>query len=535
MKRSTFRGAAIGLSAVVVTALAVAGASPALAAPNQYAPSIGTATGTAVTTPVNVPVAIKTSALCPTGSGVVNGFMNSTDAAIVDAVVISANSTDLANLTTSGMPLDNNLLGLAAAAGKVLVNGRYEVSVVCFPDAFSAPTAQFDAAFTVTGGANATAPGTSATWDVAAAPASSTNLTVSPASPQALGTSVTLTAAVTSTAPVAGTVQFRSGTTALGAPVAVSGGSAVLTTTTLPAGTQQLTAEFIPTNPAVVAGSTSAPLPFTITAPAQATTTTLSSSPAAPTTADVVSLSAAVSVASGTVGTGTVTFNEVVGSTPTPVGTANVSGGSASVSVTGLSAGTHTYTATYAGNAAFLTSTSAPITVTVTTFTGASASESITTTVNAGALTITAGGTVDLGALALNTANTLLVSQPKDINTVTVTDTRAGNLGWTVNGAVTDFAGPGTAQINSENLGWTPRVVSQLPVQNVTAGNAVPPGAGVAVGATTGAGIKSGKLLASAAAGGSLGTAELTAALVLQAPTSTTPGTYNATLTLTAL
>ncbi|MFN0281078.1 MAG: hypothetical protein ACKVZ6_03815, partial [Kineosporiaceae bacterium] len=194
-------------AATVVAALLASGATAAQAAPDQYAPSIGTATGTVATTPVNVPVAIRTSAPCPSGSGVVNGFVNSTAAGIVDGVVISANSTDLGTLSTSGMPLDNNLLGLAASAGKVLVNGRYEISVVCFPDAFSAPSAQFDAAFTVSGGATPTAPGSSATWDVAGPEATSTTLSASPVGTAQAGDPVTLTAAV-SPASAAGTVQF---------------------------------------------------------------------------------------------------------------------------------------------------------------------------------------------------------------------------------------------------------------------------------------------------------------------------------------
>jgi hypothetical protein len=532
MKRSTFRGAALVVTAATLTALGAVGASPASAAPNQYAPSIGTATGTVTTTDTGIPVSIRTSAPCPSGTTAINGFFESTAAAIpAGSLIIGANQTDVGNMTTSGVPLADNLKGLASAAGKVLVNGVYDVQILCLPDPFSAPTAQFDGSFTVSGGVG-TGAGTTAVWAVAAAPSSTTVLSVSPASPQALGASVTLSATVTSSAAVSGTVQFRSGTTALGAPVAVTGGAASLTTTALPAGTLSLTAEFIPAAGANISGSTSAAVPFTITAPAQATTTTLSSSPAAPTTADAVTLSAAVTVGSGTVNSGTVVFSEG----GTTVGTAAVTNGTASISLTGLTAGGHTYTAVYQGNAAFLTSTSATVTVTVTQFAGVTATETITATVGAGALTITAGGAVDLGTLALNSGNTLLVSTPKDLAPVTVTDTRAGQLGWTVNGSVTDFTGPGTAKINGENLGWTPRVISAGAGQTVAAGPSVAPANGVAPGAAaTGAGIKASKVLATAANGASIGTAQLTAALLLQAPTSTTAGSYSTTLTLTAL
>lgn len=529
MKRNAYRGAALLVAALAATAVS---AAPASAVPDEFAPSIGTVVGTTASTPVNVPVSIRTSAACPAGTGVVNGFFQSTDAGIATgAVIISANSTDVATINTAGMPLDNNMLGLAQAAGRVLVNGRYDVSIVCFPDAFSAPTAQFDGAFVVTGGATPTAPGTLATWETPAAPSSSTSLAVSPASPQVLGTSVTLTATVTSTAPVNGSVVFRNGTTQLGtAPV--TGGTASFTTTALPPGTLSLTAEFVPATGANIAGSTSAPVPYTITAPAQATTTTLASSPAAPTTADVLTLTATVAAGANPANGGQVVFSEVGGG---QVGTATVTGGTAAISVTGLTAGTKTYRAVYQGNAQFLTSTSADLSVTVTAFAGVTASEEITAVVEAGALTITAGGTVPLGSLALNPGATLLVSTPRDMNDVTVTDTRAGNLGWFVNGQLSDFSNSSGAKIHAANLGWTPKIVSQLPVQNVTAGPVVAPGNGVAVGTVTTEGLSSARRLATAAAGGSVGTAVLNATLLLQAPTSTTPGTYSATLTLTAL
>lgn len=540
MKRSTFRGAAAAVIAVAAVSASAVLVPPAQAA-SGYAPVIGTAVGTVNPTPTNVPVSLRTSAPCPAGTGVIIGFWESTDPAIPAAsrvpagsISISANTTDIANVSTSGIPLSNSLVNLAGDAGRVLVNGVYDLQIVCYDDPFvQTPLGQFDASFTVSGG-TAGGAGTTATFAVAQAPASTTVLTVSPASPQVLGTSVTLTATVTSTAPVAGNVVFRSGTTVVGpaAGVAVSGGAATLATTALPAGPQSLTAEFVPAAGANVAGSTSAPVPYTVTAPAQATTTTLASGPANPTTADVLTLTATVAAGSTPANGGQVVFSEVGGG---QVGTATVSGGTAAISVTGLAAGTKTYRAAYQGNAQFLASTSADVSVTVTAFAGVTASEEITAVVDAGALTITAGGVVPLGTLALNPAATLLVSTPRDMNDVTVTDTRAGNLGWFVNGQLSDFSSSNGAKINAANLGWTPKVVSQLPVQAVTAGPAVAPGNGIAVGSVTTEGLASARRLATAAAGGSVGTAVLNATLRLQAPTSTTPGTYSATLTLTAL
>src|SRR5580658_898751 len=78
----------------------------------------------------------------------------------------------------------------------------------------------------------------SVVYPVPALTATTTSLTASPGSPQVFGTSVTLQATVTPSAP--GTVQFEDGTTAIGSPVTVSGGTASISTTTLPTGTDAL-------------------------------------------------------------------------------------------------------------------------------------------------------------------------------------------------------------------------------------------------------------------------------------------------------
>jgi hypothetical protein len=532
MKRSLFRVAALAAAGTVAAALAVA--SPASAAPNQYAPSIGTAVGTPLSGSVASAPRVVTTGLCPTGTTAINGFVDSTAAGLVGAVGISSNTTDIPNISTSGITFSFNLLDVAASQGKTLVNGRYELSVVCLPDLFGSPgTAQFDAVFDVTGGATATSAGTTFTFVAPALPATTTTLAVTPAGPVTLGAPVTLTATVNATGVTpAGSVQFKSGTSNVGAAVPVgAGGVATLTTTALPPGANQaLTADFTPAAPATTQGSTSNTVTFTVNAPAQASTLALASSPAAPTTADVVALTATVS-STTTVNVGTVTFLEGT----TTLGTGTVTNGTATLSLVGVTAGSHTYTANYAANASFLAST-ATLTITVTAFTGASDIETITTSVNAGTITLTAGGTVALGPLALNANNTLLVATPKDINTVTVTDTRAGNLGFTVSGQVTDFSGPGTSKINGDNLGWTPKVLTQ-PGTGITAGPVVPAGNGLAVGAAApaGTGLKTSRVLATAPAGAGFGTSTYSATLALNAPTTTTAGTYSATLTLTAL
>jgi Bacterial Ig-like domain (group 3) len=503
------RAGALGLAAAVVAGMAVVGATVASAA------SIGSLTGAPASGSTSSAFSIVTSALCPAGTDLLNAYANNAAAGWNDVLIVGANDTEIPTLNTSGVPASNTLVAIAADQTPALtvVDGTYNISLRC-QQGFTTVLATFDGSLTVTGANYA--------FNAVAAPASTTTLTVTPPSPQNLGTSVTLNAAVTSTATVAGTVQFKSDGANLGSPVAVTAGAASLSTTALTGGQHSLTAQFIPTTPASIAGSTSAALSYTITAPAQATTTTLSSSPAAPTTADVVSLTAAVTPANAV---GTVTLKEGA----TTVGTSAVNGGSASVSLTGLSAGNHSYTADFvpANPANFLASSATAITVPVVAFAGVSDTETLTTKVDAGTLVLTAGGpTVDLGPLALNSANSLLVSNAKDINPVTVTDTRAGNLGWNVNGVVGDFKDSANDTISSTGLGWTPKIIDSQSVQNVTAGALVAPG---------GSGLSTPHLLASAAPGASIGTAHLGATLQLQAPTSTKPGQYTTTLTLTAI
>jgi hypothetical protein len=94
------------------------------------------------------------------------------------------------------------------------------------------------------------------------ATATSTTLTVAP-SPAFQGLPVFLFATVAPTN-AAGMVQFKDGTTALGAPVPVTGGTAFANTSTLSKGTHSLTAVFTPTNPTAFGPSTSPPVSLTV-------------------------------------------------------------------------------------------------------------------------------------------------------------------------------------------------------------------------------------------------------------------------------
>jgi hypothetical protein len=100
----------------------------------------------------------------------------------------------------------------------------------------------------------------------AAPAATTTTLGVTPASPVAAGTGEMLSATITPAA--AGIVQFMDGSTPLGAPVAVTGGTGALTTP-LGSGTHQLSAVFTPTDQTPLTGftgSTSTTLSYTVNA-----------------------------------------------------------------------------------------------------------------------------------------------------------------------------------------------------------------------------------------------------------------------------
>jgi hypothetical protein len=142
-----------------------------------------------------------------------------------------------------------------------------------------------------------------------------------------------------------------------------------------------------------------------------------------------------------------------------------------------------------------------------------------------GGLTISvADDTVVLPTPMPNSTATELVTTGA-INPVTVTDLRLANPGWSANGQVGDFAGAGS--IDGSGLGWRPTVDSSSSGQTVTAG--APVAAGV------GDGLKASSTLGSAPAGAGRGTAVLGAGLELKAPTTTPPGVYTATLTLTVI
>ena len=292
------RSAVAAAVAVVLAVIGLSAAQPATAAPNHYAPSRGTLVGDPLTGPTNVAFNLKTSAACPAGTGVVNAFIDRPAAGWTEVLAIGGN-TDPGSVTT-GIPMGDTLTGIATTSGLVLGDGDYDLTLVCYPDAFGSPaTAQFDGGFTIAG--------STYTFTVKGKDATTTTLGVTPPNQAEQGDPVTLTATV-APGTAAGTVQFTDvqdgSTVTLGAPVAVSGGTAVLRTSELAAGRHTFRAVYAPAASAPFLGSTSAPVQLLVVGSGQLVTAT------------ALAVSPAGSAAAGTPVTFTATVTQVTPGTP---------------------------------------------------------------------------------------------------------------------------------------------------------------------------------------------------------------------------
>ncbi|UGQ14066.1 WxL domain-containing protein [Yinghuangia sp. ASG 101] len=148
-----------------------------------------------------------------------------------------------------------------------------------------------------------------------------------------------------------------------------------------------------------------------------------------------------------------------------------------------------------------------------------------TVTLAAGPLTMTqAGDAINFGSATLNgTAQTLTAN----LNQVTVTDSRGGNLGWSLTGTMTDLvAANGTDKIPAGNIAWTPSCAAAPgSLSSVTNGTPGPLG--------TSAATLCAQAPDPAAATGGEFTAD--AGLTLTTPAFAAAGTYTGTLTLSLI
>ncbi len=207
---------------------------------------------------------------------------------------------------------------------------------------------------------------------------------VSSANPSVFGQTVTFTAVVIAASPgvgtPTGTVTFKDGPTALGSPVALSGGTATFSTSQLAVGTHSITVVY--SGDANFTTSTSAALSQTANKDGTSTAVVSSANPSV--FGHTVTFTAVVTAASPGVGTptGTVTFKDGTTALGSPVA---LSGGTATFSTSQLAVGTHSITVVYSGDANFITSTSAVLSQVVQASSGA-------------AFVGPTGNSVDLGA-----------------------------------------------------------------------------------------------------------------------------------------
>jgi hypothetical protein len=513
------RSAAAGLATLVAAATV-----SVLTATSANAAVVGSLSTSVANGLDTTPFSVSSSAACPGGTNV-SVLLTGTGfpAAGVNAVGNTAQSIYQTN-ASGGLvvPLTETMRQYASDNGVSTLSGRYDFDLTC-RNAFGATTfGDFTGSIWFTDNTH---------WqntDPNASTSTATTVSANPASPVTAGTSVTFTA--NETPATAGNVQFMDGATALGAPVAVDGsGNAAVTTSTLAAGSHSITAAFTPSGTGFT-GSTSSALTYVVNpAAATPTTTALAVSPA--NTAAQFSTVSLTATVSPTAAAGTVQFSDGATALGSPVA---VSGGTATLNTSTLSVGSHSFTATFtpSNTTAYLGSASAAVPYSVTAFSGSSATETITTTVVSGSLVISVPDSqVTLPSPTLDSAGDLFTTNGA-LKPVTVTDTRAGNPGWTVSGVVNDFSDGQGHAINGENLGWTPAVVDNSTAQTVTVGASVASASGVAPGDGGTAGLKQARTLAT---GTGLGTSHLSASLTLNVPTTTVAGTYTATLTLTAI
>ena len=334
------------LAALLTGALVAAGAIVGVAAPAQ---ALGNQAVSIPTVPRDGATVTVTGAdFDPAGFGLYLGLR------------ATGSSTDLYTVWIDDTNVVGTLPGLGATA-PMSADGSFGVEV-------PVPAYSASGYTIVTRGAHGqTNPNNDSTtpvvYQAAPATATATALSVSPSATAIAGSAVTLTAAVSPAA--AGSVTFYDGSASLGT-AAVSAGSATLTTSTLAVGSRSLSAAFAPADSAAFAGSTSASVGYTITAPVVSIATTTTLAAAAPSTRALlgqpVTLSAAVAAATGSAApTGTVEFFGTPAGSTTPVslGSGQVANGRASLTTSALPAGGQKFTASFVPTGdAFAASTS---------------------------------------------------------------------------------------------------------------------------------------------------------------------------------
>lgn len=263
MSRTTPRRRAARLTALG-TALVASLATLTLVTPSAQAATLGSATVNPATGDETTYLVLDTAAKCPAGAKTVQMRLSGPGMDTSDGNNLLLGTTSLAIVPSStgggySVTATSTLQDLWQQYGTTAPSGAYAVKVRCSDDSGFDDLGTFDGGIVVTTGASAF----KGTYTRASsAQTTTTSLTAGPQDPVAQGSTSTLTATV-SPSGAAGTVQMKNGSSNLGSPVAVSGGTAQWQGT-LPAGALSLKAVFTPTNASAFASSTSATVSYLV-------------------------------------------------------------------------------------------------------------------------------------------------------------------------------------------------------------------------------------------------------------------------------
>ncbi len=364
-----------------------------------------TSTSPAVSVPVTVTASTTTVTVFPVSpvSGQ-NVTLTATVASTISGSPNPTGSVQFFNGTTS--------LGMGTLSGGVAT--LVTSSLATGPNAITAQYAG-DSNFSAS-----TSPVVNVT--VAATANSTTTVTFSPSAP-AYGTSVTLSATVAASGSGSGTptgtVNFYNGTTLLGAGT-INAGVATLVTSTLPVGTNSITAQY--SGDTNFTSSTSPAVSVTVSQ--IVTTTSVTFSPTSPTVGSTVTFTATITPAS----TGTAAPSGMVQflNGTTVLGTGTIANNVATFSTSSLPAGTNSITAHYVGDTNYAASTSSAVSVTVSEFLSVSYSPNLPVFGQSATLVATlspTGTATPTGTVQFYVGATLLGSATVTNDTATITTT----------------------------------------------------------------------------------------------------------------
>lgn len=430
------------------------------------ASAIGTATlssGTATLSTSSLPVGSNSLTAVYAGTSTFNASTSSAIAVTVNSSAIGTTTTLAASATSiaqnssvtltatvkpaSGTTTPTGTVtfynGSASIGSAALSAGVASLSVSTLPVGTDSITAVYSGTTSLN---SSTSNGVVVT--VSSSVTSTTTVLASSSTSIAQNSPVTLTATVTQssgTATPTGSVTFYNGSASIGT-AALSGGTAILSTSSLPTGTNSISAAY--SGGVAFNASSSNIVVITVNAAASTavkTATTLSASGTKITQNSPVTFTATVKPSSGTsTPTGTVTFYN--GSTS--IGSASLNVGTATLTTSALPVGTDTISAAYVGTSAFSGSASSAIFISVnstvigTTTTLASSSSSVaentpvtlTATIKATGGTNTPTGTVTfyngsaaIGSAALSSGAASISTAALPVGSQSITATYAGS------------------------------------------------------------------------------------------------------------